>query len=213
MAVTQRTTESSEPAADSNLDADEFAAQFKESFRILWLIAVGILGDASAAEDVVQEAAIVALGKLDSFERGTNFTAWMGQMVRFIALNHRRRQRRHMTVPLEDEEGRERVDTIASGRQVRPSGEVRAGLGGTLPSDHDVFDDRLVAALADVAEVARTCLFLRTLESMEYSQIARLLDIPEGTAMSHVHRTRRYLRERLGADRAAKPDIHRGDRP
>jgi RNA polymerase sigma-70 factor (ECF subfamily) len=51
--------------------------------------------------------------------------------------------------------------------------------------------------LGDVGEVARACLLLRTLEGLEYAEISRLLEIPEGTAMSHVHRTRRYLRDRL----------------
>jgi len=32
---------------------------------------------------------------------------------------------------------------------------------------------------------------------MEYSEISKVLQIPEGTAMSHVHRARQHLRERL----------------
>ena len=38
---------------------------------------------------------------------------------------------------------------------------------------------------------------MRTLDGLSYAEIAALLDVPEGTAMSHVHRTRRLLRERL----------------
>jgi RNA polymerase sigma-70 factor (ECF subfamily) len=52
-------------------------------------------------------------------------------------------------------------------------------------------------ALRGVSEVARACLLLRTLEGMPYARISELLQIPEGTAMSHVHRTRQFLRERL----------------
>jgi DNA-directed RNA polymerase specialized sigma24 family protein len=40
-------------------------------------------------------------------------------------------------------------------------------------------------------------LLLRTIEQMEYSEISKVLQIPEGTAMSHVHRARQHLRERL----------------
>src|SRR3989304_6091403 len=74
--------------------AADFAAQFQASFRVLWLTAVGIIGDASLAEDVVQEAAIIAPGKLDQFRAGTNFTSWTGQIVRNVALNRARRERR-----------------------------------------------------------------------------------------------------------------------
>lgn len=179
---------------------------------MLWLVAVGIVGDSSLAEDVVQEASIVALEKLDTFERGTNFTAWMGQMVRFIALNMRRRNRRHPTLALEDAEGNDRSDALAQTPEFRIGPALRAAHMSKMPVDQSALDDRVVAALNDVSEIARACLFLRTLESMEYSQIARLLDIPEGTAMSHVHRARRYLRERLSPPSQA-PSSTVGGRP
>ena len=58
-------------------------------------------------------------------------------------------------------------------------------------------------ALNSVSDIARACLLLRTIEQMEYAEISRLLAIPEGTAMSHVHRARQHLRERL-ADKYPK---------
>ena len=48
-------------------------------------------------------------------------------------------------------------------------------------------------------ETARACLLLRTLQDMPYREIALALDIAEGTAMSHVHRARMAMRERLAA--------------
>jgi len=197
MSAAQQPSESRRGSAESPLRPEEFAARFLESYRVLWLIAVGIVGDSSLAEDVVQEASIVALEKLDTFERGTNFTAWMGQMVRFIALNMRRRNRRHPTLALEDADGNDRSDALAQTPEFRTGPVLRAAHVARMPADQSALDDRVIAALNDVSEIARACLFLRTLESMEYSQIARVLDIPEGTAMSHVHRARRYLRERL----------------
>jgi RNA polymerase sigma-70 factor (ECF subfamily) len=46
-------------------------------------------------------------------------------------------------------------------------------------------------------EIPRTCLVLRVVHGLAYSEISSALDIPEGTAMSHVHRSRLALRERL----------------
>ena len=46
----------------------DFTAQFNACYRVLWLVAVGIVGDATAAEDVVQEAALLALGKIEQFK-------------------------------------------------------------------------------------------------------------------------------------------------
>ncbi len=166
----------------ASTSAAEFAAQFQASFRVLWLIAIGIVGESALAEDVVQEAAIIALGKLDQYRAGTNFTAWTGQIVRNVALNRARRERRHRPLTIE---------------LVRLDEGAGVGGGAALPKERIEFDERVVRALGSVGDVARACLLLRTLEGMEYSQISQVLGIPEGTAMSHVHRTRAYLRERL----------------
>jgi RNA polymerase sigma-70 factor (ECF subfamily) len=56
-----------------------------------------------------------------------------------------------------------------------------------------------MAALVEVGEVPRACILLRTVEGLAYPEIAKLLGIPEGTAMSHVHRTRQLLRTRLAS--------------
>jgi RNA polymerase sigma-70 factor, ECF subfamily len=170
----------------------DFAAQFNASFRVLWLIAIGIVSDASAAEDVVQEAALLALEKLDQFQPGTNFRAWMAQMVRFVALNHARKRQKHRAVALDDASGQRALSS-----DDLPASALHLGVRGELPKDQAHFDDRVVTALNSVGEIPRSCLLLRTIEQLEYSEIARVLEIPEGTAMSHVHRTRQYLRERL----------------
>ena len=78
-----------------------------------------------------------------------------------------------------------------------PDRRIHLGARGELPKDQAHFDDRVLTALNSVGEIPRSCLLLRTIEHLEYSEIARVLEIPEGTAMSHVHRTRQYLRERL----------------
>ncbi len=182
----------------------EFAALFEQSFRVLWYIALGFVHDRGLAEDVVQEAAIIALGKLDHFQRGTNFVAWMGQTVRYAALNLARRNRRHTSASTDptmlDVEGGKSPRSLApSPDAVRLTAEIN------LPGDQPAFDDRIVRALEGISETARACLLLRTIEGMEYREIARTLDIAEGTAMSHVHRARSALRDRLAATVTSRP--------
>ncbi len=171
----------------------DFSAQFAACFRTLWLVAVGITGDRGGAEDVVQEAAMLALGKLDEFEPGTNFRAWMAQMVRYVALNHARKRQKHRASAL----GPELEETGSVAASHSHESALRLGRHGELPADQAFFDDHVIKALNSVSDIARACLLLRTIEQMEYSEISRLLQIPEGTAMSHVHRARQHLRERL----------------
>jgi RNA polymerase sigma-70 factor, ECF subfamily len=171
----------------------DFAAQFEGSFRVLWLVAMSIVTHRTDAEDVVQEAALLALSKLDQFQPGTNFRAWMAQMVRYVALNYVRKRQKHRagSIDTNPEDGSSIFAAPAD------PGRLQMNHMGQLPTDQPFFDDQIIVALASIDETARACLLLRTIENMEYSEIARVLNIPPGTAMSHVHRTRQYLRESL----------------
>ena len=182
----------------------EFAARFQEASRVLWTIAAGVLGSPSEAEDVLQEAAVMALGKLERFDSDTNFTAWMGSFVRNVALNQARKTRRRGTVVVDGNT----IDGLDD-EAVRRRGEILAGPGserlpiderGELVEDQTAFDDRLLAGLAELAPEARATLLLRTVLGLSYREISESLEIPPGTAMSHVHRARGFLRETLAGD-------------
>ncbi len=69
---------------------------------------------------------------------------------------------------------------------------------GSLPADQTSFDDEVLAALDNLEATARACLLLRVVLDMPYAEISRILDLPAGTAMSHVHRARRVLSDHLG---------------
>lgn len=166
------------------MSAQDFGGEFRAASRILWLIAVGIVGDPNEAEDVVQDAAMVAYRKRHLFEPGTSFRAWLGAIVRNVALNVKRSRKRR----------RGAVNGFA---------ERHGKLGSGDPSQSEAIvmdlglDARVVVALSEIADIPRACLLLRTVGELHYAEIATVLDIPEGTAMSHVHRSRAALRERL----------------
>ncbi|MBT8485493.1 MAG: RNA polymerase subunit sigma-70, partial [Phycisphaerae bacterium] len=73
------------------LTNDAFAEAFSTHARALWCVAAGILGHRDVVEDVLQEGALIALRKLDQFDPDTSFFAWMGRIVRYVALNQARR--------------------------------------------------------------------------------------------------------------------------
>lgn len=180
----------------ARLSPAEFAARLQDSSRALWCIAAGVTGNRGAAEDLVQEAAAVALTKLDEFDPRTSFLAWMGQIVRYLALNERRRQGREKTA-LADPALRSAVGPRASASdRTAPALTGR----GELLRDQDLFDDRITSAMSLLDETPRCCLLLRIVMNLPYREIAQALSIPEGTAMSHVHRSRRLLRDRLTHD-------------
>jgi len=179
------------PSAGASADESWFAEQFAAAAHAMWCIAIAITRNRTHADDVVQESATIALTKLSEFTPGTNFNAWLGKIVRFVALNHARRSQRI---------GSASIDPIVLDLQPdnRAASEHAVITGrGELRSDQDSFDDRLTGALSTLDETARACLLLRTVLNLPYREIAAALDLPEGTAMSHVHRARQSLRELL----------------
>lgn len=176
------------------LDVETFTALLTRAFRRLWLIAAAISGDRTEADDIVQEAALVGLRKRDEFVAGTNFMAWMSQIVRLTALNHLRKAGHRIPVPT-DPSVLDHLGSVSASHADHHSGSI--GNDGLLPHNQTDFDDRVLSALGSVSDVARACLLLRTVQDLSYAEIAETLQIPEGTAMSHVHRAKQLLRERL----------------
>lgn len=179
--------------AGRTLHPAEFGARLQEHARTLWCIAVGVTSDRTAAEDLVQEAAVVALGKLHEFDADTNFTAWMGQIVRYLALNERRRKGREREA-LADSSFAAAVEPNPLKPATRQGG---VSSKGELRTDQALFDDELAEAVRSLDEMPRSCILLRIVMDLSYKDISQVLSIPEGTAMSHVHRARRALRDRL----------------
>lgn len=183
----------------STASEHDFSTLFAQSQRAMWLIAVSMVRDHALAEDIVQEAAITAYRKFEQFEPGTRFGAWMGQIVRNIALNQarKRRNRREAGVTPEDLQRPASPDQPAT---------LAASQAGRVPENQGWFDDVVLRALEALSEIPRACLLLRTIEGLSYAEISGMLEIPEGTAMSHVHRSRSTLRQQLasayGAPRA-----------
>jgi RNA polymerase sigma-70 factor (ECF subfamily) len=184
--------QSTETAAPDRLDPDRFAALFQDAFGQLWLIAAAIIGDRVGAEDIVQEAALAALDKLEQFRPGTNFNAWLARFVRWHAFNYVRKQTGRNTLPADPHQ----LD-LNSARDATELPSLKTDLTGEIPEYQTHFDDEVVRALRAVGDTSRACMLLRTVHLLSYREIAELLEIPEGTAMSHVHRTRQVLRDRL----------------
>lgn len=172
--------------------ADSFTAMFNLARPRMYLVALAIVADRTEAEDVLQDATITGLNKFRAgeFREGSNFDAWMAQITRFTALNARRAQH---AAPSSLGDASERLGSAAPGRPVSrpPNGQV---------DDDEAF--ALRRALDSLSETARLCLLLRIVGGLAYSAIASIAQVPEGTAMSHVHRAQRAVRQELTAHTA-----------
>jgi RNA polymerase sigma-70 factor (ECF subfamily) len=181
----------------AHLDREEFARLFGEAYARLWTVAVAIIGDRHCAQDIVQEAAMTGLARLETYEKGTNFAAWMAQIVRYAALNARKSEvRRNLQA----------VDGHLLGQMVAATSAqtTEAVLpSGALAADQAEFDDRTTQLVESLDPERRACLLLRVVHGLSYVEIAEQLGVPEGTAMSHVHRAKETLRRGLNTPTGA----------
>ncbi len=134
------------------------------------------------AEDLVQETYVKALKGFESFQLGTNFRAWIFQILRNTFLSSRSRLEMRMTVPLSSEDN----------SRVQPVNSNTAE--SLLIGRSDLHSVR--CAIEELPVVFREALLL--CEDMSYREIADVLSIPIGTVMSRIARARKAVRDALG---------------
>ncbi len=156
---------------------DEFYRYVK---RMLW--------EPGAADDVFSSAVLSAYENLPRFEPGTNFRAWVFRILTnkcFVA----NRETARAPQPLDDsfdetwaavQEGPDYTEMLDEPMRVLDA------CGGEV---YNAF--RLLSA------AERSCLLLKAIESFSYKEIAEILDMPEGTVMTHLARGRAKLRKEL----------------
>ncbi len=186
------------------LDRQAFETALTAAAPKLWRIARAMCRDHHAAQDLVQEAGMIAWKKRASFAEGTRFDAWTGQIVRNLALRHSRDGARRATVALA-------VEPSATPSPPSPEAShttIREAPESATPQalgDRYAIDDNLASALSGLSDIARACFVLRSVESHSYQEIAEVLDIPANTAMSHVHRSRKRVLESMMTPKEESP--------
>lgn len=147
----------------------------------------------SDAEDIVQQAYSIAIEKDQSFGSREQFLGWLTGVVKYCALNVRRKSARRKTSAVDPSDMQVFVVD-------KSSSDTTSKIDiNNLESLKGSFDDEVMRALGNISDDARTCLLLKSVENMSYKEIATLVQIPEGTAMSMVHRARTALRRELAS--------------
>jgi RNA polymerase sigma-70 factor (ECF subfamily) len=138
-----------------------------------------LAGEATRADDLVQDTLARAWEKRRLWQAGTDLRAWLFTVMHNVFVNQRALARRDaLNVSIDAEDAGE-VWQIA----VRPNQQQRVelaevlGLVGRLPAEQ------------------REVLLLAAVEELRYEEIAGILSIPVGTVMSRLSRARQNLRQ------------------
>ncbi|MEX0675903.1 MAG: sigma-70 family RNA polymerase sigma factor [Pirellulales bacterium] len=149
------------------------------------------LYDPNAVADVLQSAIEAAYRDFQLYVEGTNFRAWIFRFVHLEILNNNRKLERTRLATLPADVATEDVWELA----------LDEPLFRELLDDPDPVlercDDALAQAVRELSRSERDVLLLRAIGEFKYREIAEILQVPLGTVMSSLARSRTRLRERL----------------
>jgi RNA polymerase sigma-70 factor (ECF subfamily) len=160
---------------DRELDT-EFEAGLTEASRLAFRVAYGVLRHRQDAEDVAQEALVRAYRNFARLRSRDRFQPWLVRTSWRLALDRQRADRRRVA-----RDGR--VDLAPPPAADDISSRERAG--------------HLWAAIDALPEKLRVVVVLANIEEHDIREVARLLDLPEGTVKSRLFLARRRLKENL----------------
>jgi RNA polymerase sigma-70 factor, ECF subfamily len=159
-------------------DERAFSDLVRRYQRAAYLVALGVTRRHADAEDVAQEAFLVALERIEECRDPARFAGWFTTIVKNRARNLLRREqlREGEPIPFHAPSGEDGPDRHAE----------RAELRG-----------RLADAVGKLSPLQREVVLLHDLEGWKHREIAERLEMPSGTVRSHLHFARKRLRELL----------------
>jgi RNA polymerase sigma-70 factor (ECF subfamily) len=147
-------------------------------------IARRILHDGDEAEDVVQEVFVRLHSQNVRFDGKAAYSTWLHRILVNSSINCLRARKR-----------RNRLESSLSAPRDPEASAVENQ------------QQRIVLeALAHLSQQHQLVITLRDLRGFSYPEIARLLDLPEGTVKSALNRGRSRLMERLASEREDDED-------
>jgi RNA polymerase sigma-70 factor (ECF subfamily) len=158
-------------------------------FRTAW----SILKDRSEAEEAVQAGYIKAFAAIDAYEGRSSLSTWLTRIVINEALARLRAQRRRAQI-LEDE-GVALLDTYRD-RIAQASAEPQPD--ATLAREQ--LRLLIERAVADLPHPFRSVFVLREVEGLSVEETAHVLDMPQATVKTRLHRARARLQKALAPE-------------
>lgn len=142
-----------------------------------------LTGRPELAEDLAQDTFVRMLGAAGRYDPSYPMRTWLLTIARRLTINHARRNKR---ITLGDH-GEHLQSTEPS------------------PPDHAIQQDRrrilhekLQDAIEQLSEAQRQAVVLFHQQGLGVTEAARIMELPEGTVKSHLHRGRAALRKILG---------------
>ena len=165
----------------------EFTERLADLTNLAFRVAFSVLRHREDAEDVAQEAMLIAYRKCRSLREWDRLRSWIVRIAWRRAIDRRR------------------------GDERRERREEQSSAASSGPSPEDVAASRelkryLWLAIDELPEPQRKALILAAIEGHDTRSVAKLMNLPPGTVKSRLHNARKRLLEKLkwiviGSDR------------
>ena len=158
----------------------EFESRIGDSSMLAFRVALSVVRRHADAEDVAQEAFLRAHRAFGTIRDRERFRAWLVRTTFRLALDRirgeKRRARREDAVAIEAPSRSDSAEDAAARSELR---------------------EHVAEAVAALPEKLRLVTVLVAIEEQDTASVARLLELPEGTVKSRLHRARKELAEKL----------------
>lgn len=159
-------------------DAAAFDTLVQRHMQRAFRVAMRLLGQQQDAEDLVQDAFLATLEKIDSFDTQRDFAPWFYRILVNRCLNARKSRARRSTVEV-------------------PHDAASATPSPLLETERSEMRTHLKRAIAQLPERQQAIVTMFDLEGFSSPEIAEIMGISDGTVRWHLHQARRVLREAL----------------
>jgi len=165
-----------------------------------------LLGNATDAEDAVQEALLAAYKLINQFRGQSQISTWLTTIVRNCALMQLRKRPRRIHCSLDQQFGKEQPRSLSEGlADERPGPE------------EELRNSELMAFLrkcgARLSPALRRTFQLRIVDGLSIFETARILGVPQGTVKAQLTRARsqiaRHMRPVLAPSRRTPQRLHK----
>lgn len=171
-------------------NAQAFADIVKTHQRLVWHMAWRMLQHRQEAEDCCQEVFLRVHQSLKQYRGESALGTWIGRVAFSVALRMAQKCKLRLDIP-NDFEPEWAFEHIGSGEDIQSAHAEAEQM------------EALYAAIEQLPSLPRTVLSLHYRDDLPISEIAMMLDCPEGTVKSHLNRGRNRLKSALAHQEAS----------
>ncbi len=166
---------------------------YTETYEQMFYLAMKMLQDQSAAEDIVQQAYFNAMNKIYNLENPEKFRSWMTAIVRNLTKDYWKKNNRTIVFSAlytnDDEGDIMEYDIEDDHDEFRPGREL----------EYDEIITAINRLTADLPDTQRQALIMFHYEKMSYQEIADYFECSINTIRSRIYQGREKLRANMKA--------------